>query len=78
MDSKLPAVCDGHGRPLIRVLSEGLLSDYKGAGDRATTQTGFVLRGGDATLTRQGVVPVTGGPDVQLPEEEFSIDLRSE
>ena len=74
MNSKLPAVCDGHGRPL----SKGLLSDYKGAGDRATTQTGFVPRTGDATLTRQGVVPVTGGPDVQLPEEEFSIDLRSE
>ena len=25
------AVCDGHGRPLILLLSEGQMSDYKGA-----------------------------------------------
>ncbi|QNQ64329.1 transposase [Brucella sp. 6810] len=31
MNSKLHAVCDGHGRPLILLLSEGQMSDYKGA-----------------------------------------------
>lgn len=31
MNSKLHAVCDGDGRPLIMLLSEGQMSDYKGA-----------------------------------------------
>src|SRR3984957_12423615 len=31
LKSKLHAVCDGHGRPLIMLLSEGQMSDYKGA-----------------------------------------------
>ena len=31
MNSKLHAVCDGQGRPLIMLLSEGQMSDYKGA-----------------------------------------------
>lgn len=31
MNSKLHAVCEGHGRPLIMLLSEGQMSDYKGA-----------------------------------------------
>ncbi len=31
MNSKLHAVCDGRGRPLIMLLSEGQMSDYKGA-----------------------------------------------
>lgn len=31
MNSKLHAVCDGKGRPLIMLLSEGQMSDYKGA-----------------------------------------------
>ena len=31
MNSKLHAVCDGQGRPLIMLLSEGEMSDYKGA-----------------------------------------------
>ena len=31
MNSKLHAVCDGHGRPLVMLLSEGQMSDYKGA-----------------------------------------------
>lgn len=31
MNSKLHAVCDGMGRPLIMLLSEGQMSDYKGA-----------------------------------------------
>ena len=31
MNSKLHAVCDGQGRPLVLLLSEGQMSDYKGA-----------------------------------------------
>jgi transposase len=31
LNSKLHAVCDGHGRPPILLLSEGQMSDYKGA-----------------------------------------------
>ena len=31
MNSKLHVVCDGKGRPLIMLLSEGQMSDYKGA-----------------------------------------------
>jgi transposase len=31
LNSKLHAVCDGRGRPLIMLLSEGQTSDFKGA-----------------------------------------------
>ena len=31
MNSKLHALCDGNGRPLVMLLSEGQMSDYKGA-----------------------------------------------
>ncbi len=31
MNSKLHAVCDGEGKPLILLLTEGQVSDYKGA-----------------------------------------------
>ena len=31
LNSKLHAVCDGHGRPLAMTLTEGQVSDYKGA-----------------------------------------------
>src|SRR5271154_6535096 len=31
LNSKLHAVCDGHGRPLVMLLSEGQMSDFKGA-----------------------------------------------
>jgi transposase len=31
MNSKLHAVCDGQGRPLVMLLSEGQMSDYQGA-----------------------------------------------
>ena len=31
MNSKLHAVCDQQGRPLVLLLSEGQMSDYKGA-----------------------------------------------
>ncbi len=32
MNSKLHAVCDGRGRPIILMLTEGQMSDHKGAG----------------------------------------------
>jgi transposase len=31
LNSKLHAVCDGHGRPVVLLLSEGQMSDYRGA-----------------------------------------------
>jgi len=31
LNSKLHAVCDGQGRPQVMLLSEGQMSDYKGA-----------------------------------------------
>jgi hypothetical protein len=31
LNSQLYVVCDGHGRPKILLLSEGQMSDYKGA-----------------------------------------------
>ena len=31
LNSKLHTVCDGHGRPIIMLLSEGQMSDHKGA-----------------------------------------------
>ena len=31
LNSKLHAVCDGQGRPIIMLLSEGQMSDHKGA-----------------------------------------------
>ena len=31
MNSKLHAVCDGHGRPIVMMLTEGQMSDHKGA-----------------------------------------------
>ena len=31
MNSKLHAVCDGLGRPLVMLLSEGQMSDFNGA-----------------------------------------------
>jgi transposase len=31
LNSKLHAVCDGQGRPLVLLLSEGQMSDHKGA-----------------------------------------------
>ena len=31
LNSKLHVVCDGNGRTLVMLLSEGQMSDYKGA-----------------------------------------------
>jgi transposase len=32
LNSKFHAVCDGHGRPVVMMLSEGQMNDHKGAG----------------------------------------------
>jgi transposase len=66
LNSKLHAVCDGHGRPLVMLLSEGQMSDYKGAAlildamPQAKTMLGD--RGYDAdwfraALTARGISP---------------------
>ncbi|SFJ25593.1 putative transposase [Bosea sp. OK403] len=66
MNSKLHAVCDGCGRPLVMLLSEGQMSDYKGAAlmidalPKAKTLLGD--KGYDAdwfrqALTERGITP---------------------
>ncbi len=66
MNSKLHAVCDGAGRPLVMLLSEGQMSDYKGGAlmldalPRAKAMLGD--RGYDAdwfraALNRRGIAP---------------------
>ena len=66
MNSKLHAVCDGRGRPLVMLLSEGQMSDYKGAAlmidafPKAKTLLGD--KGYDAdwfrqALTERGITP---------------------
>ena len=66
MNSKLHAVCDGRGRPLVMLLSEGQMSDYKGAalmidafpkakallGDKGYDANWFRL-----ALTKRGITP---------------------
>lgn len=66
MNSKLHAVCDGQGRPIILMLTEGQMNDHKGAGlllpllpsakellaDRGYDSDAF--RGG---LVKQGTAP---------------------
>ena len=66
LNSKLHAVCDGRGRPLVMLLSEGQMSDYKGAAlmmnafPKAKTLLGD--KGYDAdwfrnALTERGITP---------------------
>lgn len=66
MNSRLHAVCDGQGRPLVMLFSEGRMSDYKGAalmidalpkagamlGDRGYDADGF-----RAALISRGIIP---------------------
>ncbi len=55
MNSKLHAVCDGRGRPLVMLLSEGQMSDYKGAallGDKGYDADWF-----RQALTERGITP---------------------
>jgi transposase len=66
LNSKLHAVCDGRGWPLVMLLSEGQMSDYKGAAmmidslPKAKTMLGD--KGYDAAwfrqaLTERGITP---------------------
>ena len=64
LNSKLHAVCDEQGRPLVMLLSEGRMSDYKGAALRidALPKADAMLgdRGYDADCTnssRSGALP---------------------
>ena len=66
MNSKLHAVCDGKGRPLVMLLSEGQMSDYKGAAlmiDALPRANALLAdRGYDAdwfraALTERGITP---------------------
>ena len=66
MNSKLHVVCDGQGRPLVMLLSEGQMSDYKGAALMldAIPDAGTMLadKGYDAdwfraALKHRGIVP---------------------
>ena len=66
MNSKLHVVCDGQGRPLVMLLSEGQMSDYKGAALMfdAIPDAGTMLadKGYDAdwfrtALKQRGIVP---------------------
>jgi transposase len=59
LNSKLHAVCDGKGRPLVMLLSEGQMSDYRGAALMldALPQARALLgdRGYDADWLRQAL-----------------------
>ncbi|WP_423136016.1 IS5 family transposase [Methylocella tundrae] len=66
LNSKLHAVCDGQGRPLVMLLSEGQMSDYKGAalmlGALPKAKAMLGDRGYDAgwfrnALAERGIVP---------------------
>ena len=66
MNSKLHAVCDGEGRPIVMMLTEGQMSDHKGAvllldalpnakellGDKGYDSDWF-----RAALTERGITP---------------------
>ena len=81
MNSKLHAVCDGQGRPLIMLLSEGQMSDYKGAAlmidafPKAKALLGD--RGYDADWLRQALaargiepcIPSKANRKVQIPHD---------
>ena len=57
MNSKLHTVCDGDGRPIILLLSEGQMSDHKGARlvlDALPTASQLIAdRGYDSTWFRE-------------------------
>jgi transposase len=66
LNSKLHAVCDGRGRPLVMLLSEGQMSDYKGAALMIdafpTAKTLLGDKGYDAdwfrhALSKRGIAP---------------------
>lgn len=82
MNSKLHTVCDGLGRPIILLLTEGQMSDHKGAamlffslprakvllGDKGYDSDGF-----RAALASQGIagyIPPKANRKVQYPYEK--------
>ena len=82
MNSKLHAVCDGFGRPLLLLLTEGQMSDHRGAtimlpalpaarellADRGYDSTRF-----RAALLERGIVPCipsTRSRKVELPYDK--------
>lgn len=82
MNSKLHAVCDGLGRPIILLLTEGQMSDHKGAvllfpslprakvllGDKGYDSDGF-----RAALESQGIaacIPPVRHRKVQIPYDK--------
>lgn len=60
MNSKLHAVCDGEGRPVVMLLSEGQMSDHKGArlmlGALPPAKTLIADRGYDSAPFRQALL----------------------
>jgi len=82
LNSKLHAVCDGRGRPLVVLLSEGQMSDYKGAAlmidalPKAKALLGD--RGYDADWFRQALIaqgiapciPPKANRKVQIPYDK--------
>lgn len=81
MNSKLHAVCDGYGRPLVMLLSEGQMSDFKGAAlmVEALPKARVMLadRGYDAdwfraALLKRGItpcIPSKTNRKVQIPHD---------
>ncbi|MCF8709696.1 IS5 family transposase [Rhizorhapis sp. SPR117] len=81
LNSKLHAVCDGKGRPLIMLLSEGQMSDYKGAalmidalprakvllGDRGYDADWFRTALADRKITP--CIPSKSNRKVQIPHD---------
>ncbi len=66
MNSKLHAICDGQGRPLIMLLSEGQMNDHKGAGlmidalppaRELLADRGYDSDGFRAALAARGITP---------------------
>ena len=59
MNSKLHAVCDGEGRPIVLLLTEGQLSDHKGAAlvlETLPSDTTLIAdRGYDSTWFREAL-----------------------
>jgi transposase len=82
LNSKLHAVCDGNGKPLVMLLTEGQMSDHKGArlmldalpvaksllGDRGYDSNWF-----RAALTEKGIkpcIPSSKSRKVEIPHDK--------
>ena len=83
MNSKLHAVCDGDGKPLILLLTEGQVSDYKGAAtmlsalpdaDILIADRGYDSDWFRAALESQGIEPCIPGRKGRKAPIEFDED----